>query len=745
MRRIGIMMIMACMLALYSLPESKAAVESEEKNADISLIVEVEGDPNVHKEYFERHYPGIRVVAVYEKLFKGLAIKGHRSQMGRVRSLDFIAAVHPVQTYKTTSIQTSPMFQKRSLARQLNAMKTQPFVFPNELNDTKFTGKGVKVGVVDTGIDYTHPDLARNFKGGFDAVDLDRDPMETKPDQGIPTLHGSHVAGIIGANGNLKGVAPDAEIYGYRALGPGGSGTSVQVIAAMEEAVKDGVDIMNLSLGNTVNGPDYPTSLAVNRARELGVLVVVANGNDGPSDWTVGSPATANFSLSVGAASHEETVPVLEETLYNRKFPINLLSGSPPWSLNRGLYAVNGDDPGADLTGKIALMRRGNKIPFADKAIQAQERGAAAVLIYNNEDGDFQGSVDGMEEVLLIPVASLSAESGEWLSSQISRKHQLYLNLHEEKIKAGTAAFSSRGPVAMNWRIKPDLIAPGTNIVSTVPNGYEALQGTSMATPHIAGVAALMKEAHPDWSNEKIVSAMKSTAEQLKGDGVPLAPNVQGMGKVRPSAAINAEVIIDESLLSFGKAEKPIEKRRASIKIENLTKEARTIQLRVPNKKQGLIWHLPQTFTIPAGGKKKVEIGLDLRTNEIEEGINEGWIELSHGNGKTIQLPYMFINKTADDPKASGLEFSLKPFENDMYTYQLNLGAGVKRAEVSLYNPDSLVRVQDLLVIDKPIEGMNEGEIPQKEAPAEGIYFALITVEMEDGSFQSSESWIEVK
>ncbi|MFP3360179.1 S8 family serine peptidase, partial [Planococcus sp. SIMBA_143] len=92
----------------------------------------------------------------------------------------------------------------------------------------------------------------------YDLVDLDEDPMETQANQGIPTMHGTHVAGIIAADGELKGVAPDAEIYAYRALGPGGSGTSVQVIAAMEQAVKDGVDVMNLSLGNNVNGPDYP-------------------------------------------------------------------------------------------------------------------------------------------------------------------------------------------------------------------------------------------------------------------------------------------------------------------------------------------------------------------------------------------------------------------------------------------------------------------------------------------------------
>ncbi|MDI4707135.1 S8 family serine peptidase, partial [Pseudoalteromonas shioyasakiensis] len=190
-----------------------------------------------------------------------------------MESLEFIRAIHTVQTYEAL-----PYFKANQTLRQsyegLKEKKSD--VIPSDLNDTEYTGKGVKVGVVDTGIDYNHPDLSNNYKAGYDLVDLDDDPMETLKEEGIPTIHGSHVAGIIAADGDLKGVAPDAEIYSYRALGPGGAGTSVQVLAAMEQAVKDDVDVLNLSLGNSVNGPDYPTSVAVNRAVELGVPVVIA-------------------------------------------------------------------------------------------------------------------------------------------------------------------------------------------------------------------------------------------------------------------------------------------------------------------------------------------------------------------------------------------------------------------------------------------------------------------------------------
>src|SRR5699024_6561117 len=186
-----------------------------------------------------------------------------------------------------------------------------------------------------------HPDLMENIQGGYDLVDLDDEPQETKVDEGIPTYHGTHVAGIIAANGELKGVAPESDLYIYRALGPGGFGTSIQVIAAMEEAVKDGVDVMNLSLGNSVNGPDYPTSKAVNEATKKGVAVVVANGNAGATNWTVGAPATAAAALSVGAYQPSGLAPYLYEPASGKKIKLSPLSFSKPWDFSKDYEIVH--------------------------------------------------------------------------------------------------------------------------------------------------------------------------------------------------------------------------------------------------------------------------------------------------------------------------------------------------------------------------------------------------------------------
>src|SRR5699024_9523876 len=272
------MRLLLAIIATFFLFSSIEASSQEET----ALIVEVEGDAEEIAQEIELHYPRLEVVAIYDILLQGLAIKGEEQDIKKMAQHEDVVATYPSQVY-THQLDSSP-----SLYEQL---KDKRFANPNAINDTEYTGKGVKVGVIDTGIDYDHPDLQENFKGGVVLVDLDDDPMETKDI--MPTLHCTHVAGIIAAYGALLVVAPDVDIYAYRGLGAAVNGTLIQIIAALEQAIRDEVDVLYLSLGNTVNGPDYPTSKAVSKASEEGVAVVVANGNAGPNRWTVGAPATS--------------------------------------------------------------------------------------------------------------------------------------------------------------------------------------------------------------------------------------------------------------------------------------------------------------------------------------------------------------------------------------------------------------------------------------------------------------------
>ncbi|HLR67719.1 MAG TPA: S8 family serine peptidase [Virgibacillus sp.] len=696
--------------------------DQDKEDEKVSIIVEVKGDPKKHKEYLEIHHPFVEVVATYDKLFHGLALKAKPERLEKMKSLEFIKAIHPVRTYE--AVAQSPVKKD----------KNPNAVIPSQINTTNYTGKGVKVGVVDTGIDYEHPDLKSNYSGGYDLVDLDKDPMETEEDEGMPTLHGTHVAGIIAADGDLQGVAPDAEIYAYRALGPGGRGTSVQVIAALEQAVEDGMDVVNLSLGNSVNGPDYPTSIAVNRAVEHGTSVVTANGNDGPKKWTVGSPATATKALAVGASTRPQRIPFLYEPKEEKAIPLVTMMGAKDWTFEKSLPIVDAEDPKANVAGKIAIIERG-KIPFQELAIEMQEQGAEALLIVNNEKGMFQGVIENKEDIE-IPVASISKEDGNWLRKQMNGK-SLHIDTAYQETKTDIALFSSRGPVTINWDIKPDIVAPGANILSTVPDGYQELQGTSMAAPHVAGALALMKEARPNWSHAQIVGALKTTAVPIQNEKKHnYDPIVQGTGDIQVERAIATKTIIHDPLISFGKIKPYKETNSMKLTIENTTNKKQTYTFDIPKKQKGLTWNLPQTFTLDKKEKKEIPIELSVTSPELKKGVHQGWITL-HQKDETFQLPYLFVNETADYPKAMGFELSLKTFSDDTYIYRLYLTEDAKNIEVNLYNPDTLMHERTLLEEEDLSKGMNEGKLKKTKASKPGRYLALITVQLEDGTYES--------
>jgi len=707
------------------LPSPQSAAPTDEIQ---SLIIEVEGDPNQHKAYLETYHPFVEVVAVYNTLFNGLALQGSPKNLEKMESLEFIKKIHTVQNYEALPFNEANNYDTERHAQ----------LEPYSLNNTSYSGKGVKVAVIDTGIDYNHPDLKGNYQSGYDLVDLDDDPMETVREEGIPTSHGTHVAGIIAANGEIKGVAPDAEIYAYRALGPGGAGTSIQVIAALEKAIEDDVDVINLSLGNNVNVPDYPTSMAVNRASEMGISVVIANGNSGPDNWTVGSPATATHALSVGASTLPTQIPSLYDSFKNKRIALSKMDGSTEWNLTRSHEMVDATNSNVSVNGKIALIKRG-KTPFYKLAKSAEENGAAAVVIYNNVEGPFQGSIATEDAPINIPVAAISKEDGEWLKRSIKEK-RYFIETTYMKQEVMVAPFSSRGPVTLNWNIKPDVLAPGTEIKSTVPGGYQQMNGTSMAAPHVAGVVALIKEAHPDWSREQIFGAIKTTSERIEKERGG-EPTVQGMGLIRPKEAIQAETIIYNPQLNFGKVDRYREEHTLEVTIENMTNQTKQYTFDIPKKQSGMSWKLPQSFTLQANEKVTLPIELDITTARMDQGVHQGWITLKEGN-EDYYLPYIVVNQEADQPKTAGFEFSLKRFSKDTYEYQFYVTEPARGIKVDLYNPDTLLFERQLLETRRLQPGLHKGELSKRKAGPSGYYLTIITVYLEGGGYESNHSMI---
>lgn len=715
MKRFGLLFIYVCII--FGFQPVQAAEQS-------TVIIELDGDVSAYREYLEMHYPFIEVVEEFDTLFQGLALRATDAQLNDLSQHSHLLNIHQVHTYKAETRKAEVPFV------------TQEFLGTSAAG---VTGKGVKVGVIDTGIDYTHPDLKKNYKGGFDVVDWDDDPMETKPEEGEATIHGTHVAGIIGANGKMKGIAPDADIYSYRALGPGGTGTSVQVIAAIEKAVEDKMDIINLSLGSSVNGPDWPTSLAVNKAVELGVIVVTANGNEGPANWTVGSPATATKALSVGAVTTPQKTAVLYERFYKKLIPILPLQGAVEWKQRRSLPIMDGgtgERQLPDATGKIVVFKRG-KIPFAEKARAAEQANAAAVLIYNDGSGPLEASIQDGKKPVSIPVAAVTKRDGLWL---LKNAQTAQLSAKQIELQNRMAAFSSRGPVTRNWAIKPEIAAPGAPVWSTVPqSGYQALQGTSMAAPYVAGALALVKEAHPEWTDEQQIGALLTTAQQLlKPDGQPYAPIEQGMGKMQPSKAISTPVIIENPLIRFGKIDTKQEAEYV-LTVHNVSDVQQHLQFDQPKAVSGIRWKVPLAVKLAPHETKRLKISISVNPDIQEAGVHQGYVSARFGK-QEVQIPYLFLLKNADYPKAMGLEMEWKPLDRrGAYHYQIYLPEGAAELRIDLYDPDTLIYNRKLLTKKQVDAGLLEGRLSKREAGRPGVYLALIQLRLNDGKYVTTE------
>ncbi|MEV0845725.1 S8 family serine peptidase [Streptomyces sp. NPDC049954] len=439
------------------------------------------------------------------------------------------------------------------------------------------TGKGVKVGVIDTGIDYHHPDLRAVYQGGYDFVDDDSDPMETtyadwkasgqaetNGGETYYTQHGTHVAGIIAGQGDravdraAHGVAPGARLYAYRALGPYGGGSTSDILAAMDRAAEDGMDVVNMSLGASVNDPLSPEALAADNLVLAGVTTVIAAGNSGPDARSLATPGAAALPLTVGAHDAPLTLPAYTLTAGAAKAQGRLLAQPYGDALDRldgtSLPVVDAGTgtaagySGKDVTGKAALVRRGG-ITLDEKVRRARSEGAAAVLLVNDDADADEGHIPFYigEGPSYVPAFSVTATDGAALAAADAPVS--FTAAGTFRLGSGALAdFSSRGPVYGTSAIKPEITGPGVSVLSSVPAdvvdpaggdytyAYARLSGTSMATPFLAGTAALMLQHDPGLTPDGIKTALMNTATALPGE---VSVFDQGAGAVDPYAAVH--------------------------------------------------------------------------------------------------------------------------------------------------------------------------------------------------------------
>ena len=653
-------------------------------------------------------YKDIHLRHVFQEAIYGFSVEGNPESIEKLAEASKqIISVSPVNQYKV---------QGEEGVKIIGGEEVRGLF---DKSNRRLTGKGITVGVIDTGVDYTHPDLRRNYAGGRDLVDNDTDPMETKT-LGRATVHGTHVAGIIAANGKIKGVAPEAKILAYRALGPGGGGTTENVLAAIEQAIKDKVDIMNLSLGNDINGPDLPISLALNRAVERGIVAIAASGNSGPDIWSVGSPGTASKAISVGASTPTLEVPYLLIEGMREKIRIQPLAGSANWNLDRSLSIVDGGlGTKADLKdvmGKIVLLKRGN-LTFTEKAKNARDAGAKAVIIYNNLSGSFMGN---LEAPLEIPVASITKKEGELLKSKVNRLANIQVT-HEKDLLAD---FSSRGPVTDTWEVKPDIVAPGVAINSTIPGGYLSLQGTSMAAPHVAGACALIKQAHPEWTPDQIKAALMNTAKPLVKNGKLYRTYEQGAGRIQVTEAVKATSLVSPSSLRFGKYESEGDIHKAFLHVENMSDKPVRYTFDIPKQADGLNWRFPLAFTLQPGESRDAKLELEVNPVELKGKIHDGYLTINAGSNP-IQIPYIYVLEEPNYPRVMGFDFK-DGDKQGTYRYEVYLPGGADEFGIALFNPDDFRFVGFLDSNQNVKKGLINKVITEENLPPAGTYLAKV-------------------
>lgn len=630
----------------------------------------------------------------YDYVFSGFSVEIAGNEVLRLAQIPGVKAVYPNVHYTADVISAEEISTEDFSPAMMNSA---PFIGANGAWETGFTGEGVTVAVIDTGVDYTHPDLAHAFGEykGYDFVDDDTDPQEYPGE-----YHGTHVSGTVAANGAIKGVAPDATLLGYRVLGPEG-GSTEDVVAGIERAVQDGADVMNLSLGNTLNNPDWATSIALDWAMAEGVVAVTSNGNAGPDNWTVGSPGTSRDAISVGATQLPYNVYTSEIfTSEGVDYPSAKVMGFPSddeiLALNEGEYefvfaglGAPDDFEGKDVKGKIALMSRG-EFAFVDKAENAKKAGAVGAIIFNNVAGE-HADVPGMA----VPTIKTTLADGQKLLAELEAgNNKVSFNIQFDKSVDETMAdFSSRGPVTLTWMIKPDVSAPGVNIVSTMPGGgYGALQGTSMSSPHVAGAAALLLEKNPSWGTENVKAALMNTAVDVidPATGEVYPHNTQGAGSIRIVDALDTKTLVTPGSHSFGKFVKDSGKQveKQSFEINNLSNERKTYSFDVEfaGNPQGIKVMLSNNLKVNAGKSQKVNFNVQVDTSKLEPGYYEGSIEVSDGT-QSFDVPTILFVGEPDYPRVTGaymdkatdgyyvgayLPGGAEVLEYDLYTYNTN-------------------------------------------------------------------------
>jgi subtilisin family serine protease len=488
------------------------------------------------------------------------------------------------------------------------------------------------------------------------------------------------VAGIVGADGAVRGVAPGVTYGAYRVFGCEGSTSADIMVAAMERAYQDGAQILNMSIGSSFQWPQYPTAAAADRLVERGVVVVTSAGNAGANGmWAVSAPGVGEKVIATASFLNTHlNLPAFTISPDNLAIGRSQASGSPTAPLSgsspmaRTGTATTANDacnavapPAGSLLGKVALIRRGT-CGFYEKAFNAMNAGAIGVVIYNNVPGLQNITVAPVPPTappVTIPVVSVSQADGHIIDGRLA-SGPVTLTWTTQVVSTPTtgniiSASSSYG-ISPTLSLKPDIGAPGGNIRSTVPveqGSYALISGTSMASPHVAGAAALLLEAQPGTSPEDVRSILQNYADPRPWSGNPSLGFLdmtqrQGGGILQIADAITRTVDVRPGKLSLGETQLgPITRTLtvtndgASAVTFNPSHEPAlatlgTFTISFFDAPATVSWSAP-SLTVPAGGTGTIDVTISPNVSLADRAIFGGYLVLTpQGGGREVRVPY---------------------------------------------------------------------------------------------------------
>jgi subtilisin family serine protease len=613
------------------------------------------------------------VIGKLQDAYNGIQVRIARSRVAALAALPNVIAV-------------------RGIAKlELDNIQGVPYIGGDLAWGGGLTGNGVTVAVIDTGIDYYHA----NFGGSGDPADFAADNGLTIGTAAFPNAkviggqdfagddydasadgaaavphpdpdpldcngHGSHVAGSAAGHGVTTagatfagpydettlgttdfeigpGVAPEATILAYRVFGCDGS-TDVAALA-IDQAVEDGADVINMSLGSPFGGSETdPTSTAAQNAIEAGVVVVASAGNGGGNAFMVGSPSTTPGVISVAAL---DTIPefrvativggTLNRTAINANEhplttpisgPLNVLSNGPG-GISLGCAAADyaGVDPGDIVVAMRGVCAR------VDRAILGEAAGAVAVIMVNNSSAlpPLEGPIPREGGVVEIPFLGVPNTAG----ASMLANNGVTVTVTDAGVAAnagyrGLASFTSGGPRSGDSSLKPDVTAPGVSIKSTgvgLGTGGLRISGTSMAAPHTAGAAAVVREGNPSWTPAQVRAALMNTASGSPSVLTNANPRLAGAGLVQVNRAATTMALATAPSLSFGyDALAAAYSETLTVTIANGGAADITYDLTSAFSGSPLgtdVTITPGSVLVPAGGTAAVDVTLALTAAEV--------------------------------------------------------------------------------------------------------------------------------